>query len=269
MTARSQTDPRISRRRKAVARSRTRRIAGTVSAIVALGAVGWAAFASPLLAVDEVKVVGAEHTTAADIAQAAGLDTSDNLLLVSTEAIARAAETLPWVKTADVERILPGTVRVRVTERVPAMVLSIGAARWTIDVRGRVLAVGESETARDRGTLPVLSGAETGDVEVGGSVSAPELVDALKAYRSLDRSLRRRVVGIVAPSLERITFSLADGTLIRFGAAERLRAKNEVLSALLEEVAREGRAIAYIDVRVPTSPAIAPASGAPPSSPEA
>lgn len=262
---RSQTDPRISRRRKAVARSRTRRIAGAVSALVALGAVGWAAFASPLLAVDEVKVVGAEYTTAAEVTEVARLDTNDNLLLISTDAIERAAETLPWVKTAEVDRILPGTVRVRITERVPAMVLSIGAARWTIDVRGRVLAVGEGGAVGEKGGLPVITGADTGDIEVGGEVTAPELVDALKAYRSLDRSLRRRVAGIVAPSLERISFSLADGTLIRFGAAERLKAKNEVLSALLEEIARENRAVAYIDVRVPTSPAIAPATAPRPS----
>lgn len=268
MTPRTDTDPRISRRRKAVARSRTRKVVATTSALVVVAAVSWAAFASPLLAIDEVRVVGAEHTSADDIARVAELDDSSNLLLISTDAIERAAETLPWVKTAEVDRILPGTVRVTVTERAPAMILSIGAARWTIDVRGRVLAVGEHcerERACVSGSdLPVITGAETGDVALGATVSAPELVDALKAYRSLDRKLRARVVGIVAPSLERISFSLSDGMLIRFGAAERLRAKNEVLSALLEEIAREHRTVAYIDVRVPTSPAVAPAAAAGP-----
>ena len=259
MTARPQTDPRISRRRKAVARSRTRKVVGTTSVLVAVAAVSWAAFGSPLLAVDEVRVVGAEHTTADEIARAAELDDSDNLLLISTDDIARAAETLPWVKTAEVDRILPGTVRVRVTERVPALTLSVGAAHWTIDARGRVLAVGESVGKGN--DLPVITGAETGDVALGATVDAPELVDALKAFRSLDRKLRAQVTAVVAPAVERISFSLSDGTLIRFGAAERLHAKNEVLSALLEEIARENRTVAYIDVRVPTSPAVAPAAG--------
>ena len=259
MSQRVKTDPRISRRRKAVARSRTRKIVATVTTLGALAALSWAAFASPLLAVDEVRVVGAKHTTAGEIARAADIDDSDNLLLISTDAIAQAAETLPWVKSAEVDRILPGTVRVRVTERVPALILTVGAARWTIDVRGRVLAVGEGGTEGDA-SLPVITGAETGDIEVGGTVVAPELVDALKAFRSLDRKLRQKVAGVVAPSLERISFSLEDGTLIRFGAAERLSAKNEVLNALLDEIARENRSVAYIDVRVPTSPAVAPAT---------
>ena len=49
---------------------------------------------------------------------------------------------------------------------------------------------------------------------------------------------------------------MSDGTQVRFGAAESLRAKNEVLVALLAQMRGEGRTAGYIDVRVPTSPAI-------------
>ena len=257
------TDPRISRRRRAVAKAKTKRLAAAGAAVVTLGVIAWTAFASPLLAIDEIKVVGAQHTTSEDVARAARLERGDNLLLISTGAIAEAAETLPWVKAAEVDRIMPGTVRVRITERVPAMVLSVGAARWTIDASGHVLAVGAVE--RD---LAVISAAEVGDVEVGRLLSEPELVDALRAYRSLSRSVRRQIAGVIAPTSERISFSMADGTLIRFGAAERLDAKNEVLDALLADLRREKRVVAYIDVRVPTSPAVAPrAATAPVASP--
>ena len=64
------------------------------------------------------------------------------------------------------------------------------------------------------------------------------------------------MVGIFAPTVERLTLSLEDGTLVRYGAAESLAAKNEVLLSLLAELAREGTQAAYIDVRVPTSPAV-------------
>lgn len=257
------TDPRISRRRRAIARTRSRRLIGIGATVAGLVAVGWTAFASPLLAIDEVKVVGAKHTTAAEIARAAGLGPDDNLLLVSTDAIADSAETLPWVKRADVDRMLPGTVRVRIVERVPALILSIGAARWTIDARGHVLAVGAAAKG-----LPVIGGSETGDVEVGGRVGTPELAGALKAFRSLDRKLRKLVSSVIAPGVERISFSLDDGTLIRFGAAERLDAKNEVLNALLEDLERDRKSVSYIDVRVPTSPAIAQGTPAPGATPQ-
>lgn len=258
--ARVATDPRISRRRVAVARSKRRKVAALAATVAAVAAVGWAALASPLLAVDEVRVVGAEHTTADQIAEAAGLDPEDNLLLISTDRIARAAEELPWVKRAEVDRMLPGTVRVRVTERVPALILSLGSTRWTVDARGHVLTTG----AARRG-LPLLGGADSGDVEVGERLEAPELRAALEAFRSLRPRVRSDVSAVIAPSAERISFSLDDGTLIRFGAAESLRAKNEVLKALLAELRREKRTVAYIDVRVPTSPAVAPAGAALPA----
>lgn len=265
-TDRVTTDPRISRRRKAVARSKRRRVLAGMGAVVATGAIGWVALASPLLAVDEVKVVGARHTTSAEVAAAAGLGSEDNLLLMSTEDVEAKTESLPWVKTAEVDRMLPGTVRVRITERVPAMVVSLGAAQWTIDARGYVLDSGAVSS-----TLPVLGGAETGDIEPGVRLVTPEIQDALKAFRSMSKKLRTEIVAVIAPSFERISFSLADGTLIRFGAAERLAAKNQVLDALLSKLAQQKKSVAYIDVRVPTSPAVAPrttaASPAPTPSP--
>jgi cell division protein FtsQ len=223
---------------------------------------GWVALASPLLKVHMVKVVGGTHTSSEDIERVAGLGPEDNLLLLSTAAVEDKAETLPWVKTAEVDGMLPGTVRVRITERTPAMVLSLGAARWIIDSRGNVLDSGAEGTK-----LPVLGGTETGDIRVGTRLTTPEIQDALRAFRSMSQKLRKKIVAVVAPTFERISFSLSDGTLIRFGAAERLDAKNEVLDALLERLAQQGRSAAYIDIRVPTSPAVAPRIGSSTPSP--
>lgn len=257
-TQRVATDPRISRRRRAVAKTKRRRLLTGVVSVATVVGLGWVALGSPLLAVDEVKVVGGRHTTSEDVALAAGLGPDDNLLLLSTDAVAESAETLPWVRSAEVDRMLPGTVRVRIIERVPAMIVSLGAARWTIDAHGFVL-----DSGAENDKLPILGGAETGDIEVGAQLMTPEIQDALKAYRSMSKKLRGKIVAVIAPSFERISFSLADGTLIRFGAAERLQAKNQVLNALLAKLAKQGRDAAYIDVRVPTSPAIAPRTAAP------
>jgi cell division protein FtsQ len=263
-TARTRTDPRISRRRRAIARSKRRRSIASV-ATVAVTATGlWVAFWSPLLAVDRVAVVGARHVSSADVEEVTGLGASHNLLLVSTGEIEEQVETLPWVAAAKVDRLLPGTVRVRVTERRPSVVLVVGDDRWLLDRGGHVLeraSAGETK-------LPVLAGAAVAVVEEGRRVPDEEVGDALVAWRSLDGRLRDQVVGVLAPTSERISFSLEDGTQIRFGAAEALRAKNEVLSALLTQMKAEGRSAAYIDVRVPTSPAISntpPVSSATPT----
>jgi cell division protein FtsQ len=251
------TDPRISRRRKAVVRSRRRRALATAASVIVVAGLAWLAFFSPLLEVERVVVVGGRHVLAEDVAAAAGLD-RDNLLLLSTERVAQRVRRLPWVRRARVTRRLPDTVRVRVTERRPAMVLSTTRGRWTLDQAGRVLGRGAAERR-----LPVLGGVQVARLTPGDILSDGEVQAALDVWRSLPRSLRARVAGVFASSLERIALSLDDDVVVRYGAAESMAAKNSVLRAVLARVRAEGRSVGYIDVRVPGSPAISAAGASP------
>lgn len=253
---RVRTDPRISRRRRAIERSRRRRygIAAGCVAVVAAGI--WIAFGSPLLKVRDVVVVGGAHVSGADVAAIAGLDDSDNLLLLSTAQVARKVEELPWVHSAKVNRKLPGTVRVRVVERRAAVTLDTDEGRWKLDRLGHVLESGSGSG------LTVLTGVSAGAVEPGDRIDEPEIESALAAWRSLSPRIRKRIAVVLAPTPERITLSFADGTQVRYGAAESMKAKNEVLGVLLREMQARGERAGYIDVRVPTSPAVSPAAPA-------
>ena len=252
--SRIETDPRIRRRRNDVARGKRRRLLSARVTVAVVAVLVWAAFWSPLLSVRDVKLTGARHTTAEEVAAAAGLGPDDNLLLLSADHVVAAARKLPWVADAEVERRLPGTVKVKVVERKPALVVSLGtSAHWTIDARGHVLATGQAEPG-----LPVVGGVEVGEIRPGVKLDAPVMTEVLSAWRSLPNKLAGDVEAIFATSLERISFTLADGTQVRYGAAERLDAKNQVLLALRKQLAEEGRLTSYIDVRVPTSPAIGP-----------
>ena len=262
-TARVRTDPRISRRRRAIERSRRRRLLAGAATLVALGAAAWLAFWSPVLAVEEIVVQGGKHVSPEDVAAVTRLDAADNLLLVSTGRIAAQVEELPWVASAKVDRKLPGTVRVKIVERVPRVVLATSEARWLLDGRGHVLGRAPSQNE----DLPVLAAAQVGSVSEGMQIAESEVRDALTALRSLAPRIRADVAAVLAPTSERITLSLSDGTQVRFGAAESLNAKNEVLLALLAETRLEGRTGGYIDVRVPTSPAVSSAPTAPAATP--
>lgn len=254
--ARVRTDPRISRRRRAIERGRRRRLLITVAVFVLSAAAVWAVFWSPLLRVREIVVVGAPHVDSQDVAEVAGLGPSDNLLLVSPPGIEENVKELPWVKRVRVDRKLPGTVRVKIVERKPALVLSWRSERWTLDHFGNVLVEGAATSK-----LPVLAAASVTGPEPGVRLQEREIQAALEAWRSLSKKVRKRVVALLAPTPERITLSLADGTQIRFGAAEALAAKNEVLEVLLAQIDTAEESVAYIDVRVPSSPALAPADG--------
>lgn len=259
-TGRVRTDPRISRRKKAVARTKRRRVIGSSLGVVVVGAAIWGAFWSPLLDVRTVQVAGAKQTAAADVRNAAALGTDDNLLLLSTGAVATRVEELPWVKDASVHRRLPGTVRVKIHERHPALVVTVAAGSWTVDGSGHVLQEGAPPK-----TLPTLTGAALTALEPGERVEADEVRSGLAVWRALPRGVKADVASVVAASPERIALALRDGTIVRYGGAERLGAKNKVLMALMARLAAEGRTATYLDVSVPSTPAVGPAPEASPA----
>jgi cell division protein FtsQ len=226
-----------------------------LAVVALLAAAVWALFWSPLLSVRDVRVLGAKHTSVVRVKEASGLSGDENLLLLSTERVARAVESLPWVESASVDRKLPATVRVRVTERQPALMVTRGAKAWTLDAEGRVLAVGRP--ARE---VPVLTGVTASGLRPGRQVDSPAILGALATWRALPPRLERRVEAMFAPTVERTALSLRSGTAVRIGAPEDLAAKSAVLLALLRRLDTEGRTPAYIDVRVPTNPAVSVAS---------
>jgi cell division protein FtsQ len=250
---RTRTDPRISRRRKAVARSKKRRTITRLLVVAGLALAVWLAFFSPLLAVREIRLAGATHTTAGDVERVVGLDSSDNLLLLSTDEVTEAVLKLPWVKAVDVDRKLPGTVKLTVIEREPALTVALGEERYLIDRRGRVLAEGQTAAG-----LPVLAGLEVESPVPGQRLESTELKTALAAFSSMPRSLRRDVRALFAPTVERITFQMSDGIQVRYGAAEEMTSKNEVLQVLLGRLRRQSSTPVYVDVRVPEAPAVSP-----------
>jgi cell division protein FtsQ len=259
---RVRTDPRISRRRRAVERSRRRRLFFQCVIVAGLVAALWGALWSPLLHLREIRVKGSVRVTAAAVARVAELSPDDNLLMVSAAEVERATESLAWVERAKVDRMLPGTIRVKVVERRPAAVLQLGARRWLLDDDGRVLGAGT------RRGLPIVAGLPLDGVEAGQRLRDRAGRAALRAYRSLPRSFAGRVEALFAPTPERISLSLESGVLVRYGAAERVPAKAKVLVALLRKLGAEGRTPAYIDVRVPQSPAVSQAAAVVGTTPE-
>ena len=239
----------------AVARARRRRLMVRTGGALAGAAVVWIVLWSPLLKVKNVVVDGGVHTSAGAIATAAGLSEADNLLFVSPSHVAARAEELPWVKSASVDRLLPNTIRVRVVERSPAMVVTAGSVRWLVDDTGHVL--GSADGARG---LPTIAGTDAGEVGPGDRLARPSLMAAVRALVSMPRELEELVEAGFAPTSERITFTLREGTQVRYGAAEQLSDKHAVVLALLERFGPAQGEARYFDVRVPSNPAV---SGAP------
>ena len=100
-----------------------------------------AATAALGLVVSDIEVVGRETTDAATILAALRADRGTPILGVSPSRAKAQLESLPWVRSAAIERHLPGTLWVRLVERHPLAVWQHGGKQELIDREGTVIPV--------------------------------------------------------------------------------------------------------------------------------
>ncbi len=91
------------------------------------------------LGIDQVSVTGHRHALDSDILDALELQSAASFLSFDTAAARRRVEDLPWIETAEIARIFPGQLAIKVTERRPYAVWRRGDRSWLVDVGGRVL----------------------------------------------------------------------------------------------------------------------------------
>jgi cell division protein FtsQ len=107
------------------------------------------------LTVQDVLVEGRSETPRDDILAALAVARGTPLLNVDPEAARERIEALPWVKTAVVERQLPDTLFVRLTERTPMALWQKDGTFSLVDADGRVLTRDDMSRFRD---LPIVIG---------------------------------------------------------------------------------------------------------------
>ena len=252
-------DPRFRERRIAVrkeaGRRRLRRLVLLVAAaLLALTAV--VVLESPILDVDQVTVVGARNTDSDAIRAATGVEIGGPLLLADLEAAERAVEAMPWVDDAVVTRDLPSDLTVRITERTPRALVSVGGSVVLVDDTGRVLAGGDPTTyptsvAR---TPPFVSVVATGDADLpapGGRVDRT-LLDAVVLAGRLRENPAGAVTAIRLDPAP--VFDLADGGRVELGDLDDLDAKVEAFRTVFARV--DLTCLEAIDLRVPTHPVL-------------
>lgn len=239
-------EPRLQERRTSLARNRRRRllrvIAIAAGILLALGAIV-GVFFTPIFDVDRVVVRGSRALSADTVRAASGVRRGDPMLLVRTGAVAKRVERLPYVQTARVKRVFPGTVIITVQERKPiAWTSEDEQGAELLDATGRVLATTNTPPTN----LPRITG--FANVPGPGKVVRPsEIVTALTELPPGLRSL----VATVAWDGNELTLTLVDGLQVRLGDTGDIRAKGAVAEAVID---RSPEGTKVVDVRVPTSP---------------
>jgi cell division protein FtsQ len=100
-----------------------------------------AASAALGLVVTDIEVEGRDTTDTATIMDALKADRGTPILSVSPSRAKQQLESLPWVRSAAIERRLPGTLYVRLVERHPLAVWQHDGKQELIDREGEVIPV--------------------------------------------------------------------------------------------------------------------------------
>lgn len=217
-------------------------------AAVALAAV--TVFASPVLDVDEIAVVGTRHTPVESVTEAAGIRTGSALVLADLGGAEAAVEELPWIADATVERGIDGVVEVRVVERAVAAIVSDGTTPVLVDRSGYVIAAAAAAPPEAMAGPPLVEVVTGSAAEVGRRVTG-SLIGAV----ALAERLREDPPGAVrAVLVDPLRLELRAGGEVHLGDDTDL---DDKITAFRTVHARVDQAcIATIDVRVPTHPVL-------------
>lgn len=209
---------------------------------------------SPIVRVDHVTVSGASGSQAAQVREAiSGAAKGMSTLHYDVGKIAAAVKPYPIVKSLDVERKLPHTLRVTVHEHVPVGALALGGRREAVAADGTVLG---AASAAGLPLVPVKS------MPAGTQLAEKSPLKLVALLAAAPAALRSHVEGV---SLTRhgLTAFLVRGPELYFGPGTRVAAKWLAAAAVLADPSSKGAR--YIDLRVPEEAA---AGGLEPTNPQ-
>jgi cell division protein FtsQ len=189
------------------------------------------------LRVREIVVEGRQKTPEPLLRAALGVRTGEPILAFSVSEARSRIETINWVQSATVERRLPCTIVVQLTERRPFAVWQNEGKFALIDRDGNV--VTDSEVAAFAGQLPLVVG-------TGAPHAAAALLDAL----GTQPALQSRVTAAVRVGERRWNLRLNNGAdvLLPEGAETQALAK---LVELQNTHALLDRPLETVDMRLP------------------
>lgn len=188
------------------------------------------------LTVDDVLVVGRRETKRSDLLSAIDARRGDPIIVFDPAAARQRVLNLGWVANAEVERRLPNTIFVRLSERTPVAIWQRNGEFSLVDSEGVV--IGES-SAGHRRDLTLIVGEE-----------APRHASTLLVMLDTQPQLMERVVAAVRVADRRWNLRLDNGIDVRLPEANPQAAWDR-LAALEAEHKLLGRDIIVIDLRLP------------------
>jgi hypothetical protein len=228
--------------------ARTRLVVGVLGTLLGVAAGGfvvwrggaWAldrmVYENPAFAIQQLDLQTDGVIATDQLQRWAAINGNENLLALDLGQVKRNLEGIPFIQNVSVERVLPHTLRIRVTEREPVAQIygprprSAGLAQpvvFHVDAEGIIMPLLEG---RQRAIppnpaaeqLPLITGVQTIELQPGKILDVPQIRSALQLILCFDRSQMAQFVDLKrvdAGSPEVLVVTTGQGSEITFGLA--------------------------------------------------
>lgn len=222
-------------------------------------------FKNPAFAIETIEVQTDGVIASDAVRRMAGVKVGDNLLALNLVQVKRDLELVPLIQSAAVERVLPHTLRLRVTEREPVAQVIVPVARpaggayvYLLDAAGFVMpqlgrAMSNEPQNQPHEQLPVVTGMNSVELRPGRQVESAQVHAALRLLVAFNGSLMAgladvRRIDVSAPEILRVT--TGQGSEITFAASTNAAWQLRRWRVVHDQGQKSSKAIASLDLSI-------------------
>ena len=225
-------------------------------------------YENPTFNIQQIDVQTDGVVSADQLRRWSGVRTGENLLALDLARVKQNLEMVAAIKSSSVERILPGTLRIRVTEREPVAQINVPHPRpgggielvvFQIDAEGCVMLPLDprqrSVPLQADDPLPVLSGISLGELQPGRKIETASTQAALRLLATFESSPMASLVElkrIDIASRDVIEITTGQGSDITF-APDHFDQQLTRWQAVHEWGLKANKVIATLDLAVPNN----------------
>jgi cell division protein FtsQ len=211
----------------------------------------------------DIQAAGLIEVTRAEMLPVFGEDIGRNIFFVPLDERRRQLESLPWIQSATVMRLLPDQIRVNVVERKPVAFTRQGAEIGLVDPDGVLLTMPASAMARHHYSFPVITGIDRGDPAASRKARMAVYQRLMSDLDSTGRHYSQQIseIDLTDPEDARILMPEQGADILAHFGEDRFLERYERYQAHIAEWRQQYPHLAAVDLRYDQQVVLQMASG--------
>jgi len=222
--------------------------------MITSGFAGYSFANSSFFDISEVAVTGNKAVDRESILALSGIRYGTNITRYSGSGISALLKTHPYIERAEVTRVFPRRIEIKISERVPMALVNSEDKHYLLDANGYCLAEVGIAVAESWSLPGIRRPSDAQRLFPGERATDPGTQAALSLIKQLDPYFLENIYEIDAPSAEKLSVLNREGLRVYFGQAEDLDRKLQNYEELLIKNAERCNAdtLEYVDLRYNT-----------------